>query len=245
MSFRKITYKRLYEDILQQLLDYIKETNLQPGEKLPTERELAEGFGTSRGTLREAFRILENNGYIESRQGGGRYLVKALSDFESGQSVFTGKSYKDIDEFRLVFDPGVASLAAANATEEDIADLYRSIRKTTSLKERAISNNTDFDPDHIIDYDEDAYFHLLLARATHNVLIYEIATQYTEVAKEVRATRIHNTNQAIDVLSMREAEHIDVLKAVEAHDVDAARNAMLVHILNGIERHRRSEGSDA
>lgn len=241
MNFQKITYKRLYEDILEQLLAYIREANLQLGDKLPTERELAEGFGTSRGTLREAFRILENNGYIESRPGGGRYLIKGLSDFESGQSVFVGKSYKDIDEFRLVFDPGVAALAADNATEEDINNLYNSIRKTTSLKEQAIADNAEINPDRIIDYDEDSYFHLLLARATHNVLIYEIAAQYTEIAKEVRFTRIHNSNQAVDVLSMREAEHINILRAVEAHDADAARNAMLVHINNGIERHRKGD----
>ena len=67
MEFKEITPIRLYESAIEQIMDLIRNRELKPGDKLPPERELAEKFSISRGSLREAFRVLESRGLIKSK----------------------------------------------------------------------------------------------------------------------------------------------------------------------------------
>ena len=71
MDFQKINHTSLYAEVLLQLENYIERYGLKPGDRLPTERVMAEQLGISRGTLREAFRILEANGIVEVTQEAG------------------------------------------------------------------------------------------------------------------------------------------------------------------------------
>ena len=73
MTFKTIVPVRLYESVTEQIMNLIKNNELKPGDKLPPERDLAEKFSISRGSLREAFRVLESRGIIE-RPGGGRFI---------------------------------------------------------------------------------------------------------------------------------------------------------------------------
>jgi len=74
MTFKAITPVRLYESVTEQIINLIKNNELKPGDKLPPERELAEKLSISRGSLREAFRVLESRGLIKSKPGGGRFI---------------------------------------------------------------------------------------------------------------------------------------------------------------------------
>jgi Transcriptional regulators len=74
MEFKEITPVRLYESVIDQIMDLVKRSELKPGDKLPPERELAEKLSISRNSLREAFRVLESRGLIKSKAGGGRYI---------------------------------------------------------------------------------------------------------------------------------------------------------------------------
>jgi GntR family transcriptional repressor for pyruvate dehydrogenase complex len=80
MKFREITPIRLYESVIEQIMNLIKNDKLKPGDKLPPERELAEKFSISRGSLREAFRVLESKGLIKSKPGGGRFIREIKKD---------------------------------------------------------------------------------------------------------------------------------------------------------------------
>src|SRR5699024_11556529 len=78
----KIEYKRLYEQVIIILKNKIEEGEFAVGEKLPSERDLVKELDVSRGTLRDAFRVLVSQGVIETKPGGGRVLTKALNDSE-------------------------------------------------------------------------------------------------------------------------------------------------------------------
>jgi len=69
MEFKEIAPVRLYESVIEQIMDLIKNNELKPGDKLPPERELAEKLSISRNSLREAFRVLESRGLIKSKPG--------------------------------------------------------------------------------------------------------------------------------------------------------------------------------
>lgn len=126
MTIKKIKYHRVYEDVIEQIKNLILEGNLTPGDVLPTERELAQSFGISRGTLREAFRILEREGLIEARPGGGRFLSKALDVAEDRSRILDNIERATIIELleaRELFETGIVELAAKRATDEDIAEI--------------------------------------------------------------------------------------------------------------------------
>jgi len=74
VSFRKVSRYRLYQDVVGQLVEHIRSGRILPGERFPSERELERQMGVSRGILREAFRVLEAGGIVESQPGGGRFL---------------------------------------------------------------------------------------------------------------------------------------------------------------------------
>ena len=79
--FRKAKQSRIFQDVVDQIQGAILDGQIKPGDKLPAERELGEMLGTSRGTLREALRVLEQKGLIEIRLGvGGGAIVKDPSD---------------------------------------------------------------------------------------------------------------------------------------------------------------------
>ncbi|MCD6473102.1 FadR family transcriptional regulator, partial [Candidatus Aerophobetes bacterium] len=80
MIFKEVTSVRLYENVIKQIVNLIKNNELKPGDKLPSERELAEKLSIGRASLREAFRVLESRGLIKSRPGRGRFVREIKKD---------------------------------------------------------------------------------------------------------------------------------------------------------------------
>ena len=85
MSFSAVTVVRPYEQIVRQIQEAIRDNALSEGDRLPTERELAETFGVSRSVVREAIKVLSAQGLVESRQGSGLYVRnRPIEYFEHG-----------------------------------------------------------------------------------------------------------------------------------------------------------------
>jgi len=124
MIFKEVIPVRLYENVMKQIVDLIKNNELKPGDKLPPERELAEKFSISRGSLREAFRVLESRGLIKSKPGGGRFIREVGKDVLIGSENIILRLEKssmlELWEARKVFEFKVAELAAQRVTAEDI-----------------------------------------------------------------------------------------------------------------------------
>ncbi|MGH2557596.1 MAG: FadR/GntR family transcriptional regulator, partial [Thermomicrobiales bacterium] len=101
MTFRSVLVTRSYEQVVEQIHDEIRSGALTAGQRLPTERELAESFGVSRGVVREALKVLASMGLVEARQGSGNYIsanpvpsisraliLSATPDEQSMQALF-------------------------------------------------------------------------------------------------------------------------------------------------------------
>lgn len=158
---------RSFEDIIAQVRDAVAEGRLRPGERLPSERALAESFGVSRATLREALRSLEALGVVEIRLGatGGAFASepdeRLLGDALGTLMAFRGATAKDLAEFRIAFESDNARWAVRQATDEDrlVFD---------ELVKEAAAASVAKQPDWRLIGGIDMRWHEAVARATHN-----------------------------------------------------------------------------
>ena len=128
-EFSHLKNKLLAEQVEDQIYHYILDEALEPGAKLPNEFALGEKFRVGRSTIREAVKLLSSKGIVEVRQGSGTYVVttvKGLSDPLNLRSVQDKNVLAfDLVNVRLLLEPGIAEMAAQNATPEDIERLRR------------------------------------------------------------------------------------------------------------------------
>src|SRR5215470_2292074 len=110
----------------------ISEGSLAPGHRLPAERELAEMFGVSRSSLRQALKVLEIMGVISQRVGDGTYLNTAAPSILAEPLEFLilldGISFHELMEARLIVEPELAARAAERASDDDLAEIRRELR---------------------------------------------------------------------------------------------------------------------
>lgn len=127
--FVKAKQSRVFQDVVDQIQEAVLEGRIAQGEKLPPERELKETFNVSRGTLREALRVLEQKGLIEIRLGvgGGAFVREVATDpVSEGLGLLLKRrkvSPKELAEFRKHLESGIAALAAEKADVNDVARL--------------------------------------------------------------------------------------------------------------------------
>ena len=128
-EFSHLKNKLLAEQVEDQIYHYILDEALEPGAKLPNEFALGEKFRVGRSTIREAVKLVASKGIVEVRQGSGTYVVttvKGLSDPLNLRSVQDKNALAfDLVNVRLLLEPGIAEMAAQNATPEDIERLRR------------------------------------------------------------------------------------------------------------------------
>ena len=153
----------LVEQVYNQLLKMIIRRELKPGDRLPSEMVLCDQMGVSRNTLRAALNKLDALGFTVSRQGGGTYVKEVDSDgylnFVVPALLTHNVNLLEVMQFRKGIEVEAARLAAANATDEDIAELSELLehcKKNLDEMERFAQSNTDF--------------HTAVAKASHNML---------------------------------------------------------------------------
>jgi GntR family transcriptional repressor for pyruvate dehydrogenase complex len=131
MSFSAVTVVRPYEQIVRQIQEAIRDNALTEGDRLPTERELAETFGVSRSVVREAIKVLAAQGMVESRQGSGLFVRNRPIESVSRAIVLSVSpdlmSVDRLFEFRKLLEVDAARLAALRATPEHIAALQETV----------------------------------------------------------------------------------------------------------------------
>jgi DNA-binding FadR family transcriptional regulator len=127
--FKQVRLTKAYQDVVEQIQEAIIAGTLKPGSQLPAERDLKERFGVSRGTLREALRVLEQKGLIEIRPGvSGGSIVREVNSEQLSENLGLlirnrTVSLRDLAEFREGIEGKVAALAARRAGEQDLATL--------------------------------------------------------------------------------------------------------------------------
>ena len=137
--FRPITPVRAYQVVINQLEDTILSGKLQPGDKLPPERELIESLGTSRRTLREAFRVLEQKGLLEIKIGskGGTFVADRIQE-RLGETLCMlmrteNVTQLELAEFRSDTESRVSALAAERASAKEISALEEKVEAVAAL----------------------------------------------------------------------------------------------------------------
>lgn len=145
--FQAIKHQKIYQQVAEQIQSMLLDGTLNKGDRLPSERVLAEKFGVSRSSVREAIRALEIIGIIESRQGGGNYIRSKFDQhvFEPLSVMFklNKGTFHDILEYRMIFEPELAALAAKRITPEDAAILSKLAEELKSSKNEKKSSKVD------------------------------------------------------------------------------------------------------
>lgn len=218
--YKAVRTARLYEQIVQQIEQTILEGRLNPGDQLPTERELAQQFGVSRTAVREAVKTLTEKGLVESFSGRGTFVTTPRSE-NSRKSLDTFFEIGDLEdpsylvELRGVIEPEVTILAASRIEEQQLAMM----REAVAVMDRSMKN-----PEAYIEADLD--FHLALAEAAGNPLILSLLDSIVGVLRRQRLGIF-----GVDGGPERgQIHHKLILEAIERHDPDAAHEAMRAHL---------------
>ena len=123
---------RIYEKVVEKLKEEIADGRLLPGDPLPSERQLMETFGVSRSSLREAFRVMELLGLIESIAGKGRFVrqPREIAEDQRKGIQLEDSAILELMEARRILDPAIAGESAMRATPSDLMRLLRVITAT-------------------------------------------------------------------------------------------------------------------
>lgn len=211
--------KRLFHSVAEQITGLIEDGVFPAGTRLPGERELAERFGVSRVTIREAEIALQAVGRIEIKTGSGVYVCEQQPEDHSN---LPDVSAFELTEARLLFESEAAALAARNISDEGLQKLEALIDQMAS-------------PDDAVSTEADQKFHVMIARASGNAAIehtIETLWRMREDLPKVKAT--YDAVCETDA-TYRAKEHQDICDALLARDPDAARMAMREHFQRLIE----------
>ncbi|MFC0273470.1 FadR/GntR family transcriptional regulator [Metabacillus herbersteinensis] len=216
--------KKTYQVVVDQIKEYFLNGELKPGDKLPTERELANLFNVSRTSVREALKKLEIKGLIEIRQGSGSFIKTSESstltvDLSSTIIHAEKKLIYEILELRRVLEVECAFLASRRATSEDL----ERIREALEMMDRS-KNDVE------LGLQADVSFHINIVRASHNSIFLQLIQTLSEhMHNTIQATRRHrlaNPERVQDTID----EHKEIYLAIASGDADLAKHLMEKHI---------------
>lgn len=221
----------LPDQIVNKILEMLKEGKLESGQKLPAERELAAQMNVGRPTVRSALRALASMNVIEIRPGSGTYIssLSAGSLVEHLEFVYflDPKSITQLYEARKTLELSTAALAAMRITDDELEEL-----------EKCVISMKNADAEDRIDeaYELDREFHKLIAVASQNPLL----AQFVDVVGELVGIDYRR-----EIIQMRGTattpgeDHERILVTLKQRDPDAARSAMLLHLTHSEEGHRK------
>ena len=218
VRLRPIRKTRAYEEIVRQLQSLITQGRLKAGDRLMTERELAQQFGVSRVTVRQALSVLQAMGLVESRIGNGTFARTRVPTVTVLASMLNPPRSTLLDqlEFRRMIEPEVARLAADRASAAHLKEMARFIE----LQREKQKEGRPF-------VEEDSAFHLAIARSSGNDLLLRMMESIHELLRDSREQSLR-TN---DARERSLAGHLRIIDAVRRHDPKAAHRAMLRHVL--------------
>ncbi len=216
-EFSTIKNKLLAEQIEEQLYRYIIDTPFEIGAKLPNEFELGEKFGVGRSTIREAVKLLISKGVLEVRRGSGTYVISTTpADMDPLGLQGLGDRMSlamDLVDVRLILEPGIAEMAARNATEKDIEELEH----LCSLVEQKMQNGEDY-------VQEDIAFHTCVAKCSQN----KVVEQLIPIIDTAVMVFVNVTHKMLKEETL--ATHRAVVDAIMDRDPIGARTAMTMHM---------------
>ena len=221
-TYTPIQSQKVFERVAVQIEQRILAGELRSGDRLPTERELAEQFQVSRTAVREALKILAQKGLVDMRPGRGTMVIDGANEALSHSLGLVMRlklgevgGSNMLVEVREILEVEIAGLAAARTTDKDIAEL----RAAVTAMDASLDDAEAF-------IQADNQFHEALARATQNPLILVLINSIVGLLSEQR-------KQIFDIEGgpqRGQIHHKNILDCVMRHDVESARIAMRAHL---------------
>lgn len=226
LVFQPIKTKKIYEEIVEQLKAMITKGELEPGDKLPSEREMAESLGVSRASVREALTTLEAIGILEIKPGEGTF-VRQTSHAETFAPLALVLAVErnpeaQMMEVRRVLETEMAALAAERANEEDIHKIEVILEqfKNTHTTQEAV--------------EADLRFHFAIAEATQNTILLRLMNTVADLMHHTFRSKREQLYASPNMSQQINQEHEAIYLAIRDRNPQAARQKMLAHI-NHIE----------
>jgi len=224
--FKQAKQNRIFQDVIYQIEEAILQGKLKAGDKLPPERELKEMFKTSRGTLREALRVLEQKGLITIKTGvNGGAIVQAVTPQHVSESLALLIRYqriplRDLAEFREGVEGIVAGLAVERARKKDIDFLNQLLSEAKEYLEKGVSHWDEF-------IEVDNNLHMAMAHIAGNP-VYESVLQMVHD----NINRYYNRFLAKNIKIMEEnyRDLYEIVNAVAQGQADKARLLVQDHV---------------
>jgi GntR family uxuAB operon transcriptional repressor len=192
----------------------------QPGDRLPTERDLAKEFGASRGTVRQVLAELEAGGRIVRHVGRGTFVAGNGTDAAPPVTAM-GRAVnpEEVMEARLILEPALAALAVARASDLELEEIQRLVRKGGAARDMAEFERWD------------QAFHQTIVAAGKNHYLMGVFATIHDVRRSEGWARLHRRGLTQKRLDVYQKQHADITRALVERDGAAAERAMRLHLL--------------
>lgn len=209
----------IVDEIAEELRTMILSGKLKPGEFLEPQKALADQFGVGLSTVRESIQVLAAVGLVESHPGKGTWVrhdaVSAVFNPKDVKNRLGILNARQVYEARLVIEVGLTQFAAERATQQDIEQIWKSIRSMEAgIEDQELFVQADLD------------FHLAVAQAGHNELLEQFYYLVRELLSEVITEMVMLPKVKEDSIILQKL----IAKAIESHDVKKAQSAAQKHM---------------
>jgi DNA-binding FadR family transcriptional regulator len=226
-----IQRRKLSSEVRDRLLAWLASGELQPGDRLPSERELMARFSVGRPAIREALQSLESAGLIEISHGerarvaevDARAVISQIGDTARQLLKTDAAALQELREARLMFEAGMVRSAARRAKPEDVARLGAIL----ATQREAVGNVSDF-------VRADMAFHKAIAEISGNRICVAVSEAMLDWLFEFRREMLRVPGAEKITLS----EHKRILDRIRAHDEEGAVKAMTDHLTRSNKRYR-------
>ncbi|WP_054636052.1 FadR/GntR family transcriptional regulator [Thalassobacillus sp. C254] len=218
MNIEKISKKKVSAIVVEQIEDMITSGKLQPGEKLPSNRELCELFDVGRSAVRDAINTLAGKGAVYVKQGEGTFICEFDSTkvFKQTALIASSKNIRELFQVRKILETGIAETAAQHRSPEDIKEIE-------TLMDSPLDG-----------WEADFKFHLTIAKATKNQIIIQLLEFISATTKQAMKDFHDYIQQDPENLRIILDQHLTILEAIKTGDSKQAKEAMKEH-LNYVE----------
>lgn len=233
----KVDRKSISDEVVQYIKDLIHQDKFSPGEKIPGEREMAKKINVSRNTVREAYKILGAQGYLNIKHGQGVFI----SDEESQIRNLTSSFFMRKDDVLELFAirKVLESQAVIWAMENPRLDHHRELKNILEDNKMALKNKASFEELALLDQK----FHLALCRMSGNTILIRIMINLIDLLSEVRTQTIQIPGRSEQSLK----EHILIVEAMITRDKKLAKQLILEHLSSvekSIIKYQAKDGKD-
>jgi GntR family transcriptional repressor for pyruvate dehydrogenase complex len=228
-KIKRVSRVSISEEIAQQIMDLIASGDLQPGQRLPSERELCKNFGAGRSSLREALRCLSIVGVLNARVGEGTSIAKDggkfLGKIIEWRLITEKHDIENLLEVRIGLEGVAASNAAAHATPADIenlGDLLRQMKENVNDRKQFAAF--------------DLEFHISLAKASGNAFLIDLVSM-------IRGQLARGLSKVLllpNAIPLSLKEHVAMYDAIKRGDSEGARAATHAHLQAALQRYRET-----